>query len=129
MWSQTWQRGFDVAKAAREHASAPREGLKIGAALFAKSALLSIGFNTYNVTHPNSANNKNFNRNIHAEHRAIIKRQHYDNATMTMYIYRAHASGKVANAKPCKQCLQLMREAGVTCVRYSMELGYGELCL
>lgn len=130
MLSRSWLKGFEVAKAASRYASAPREGLKIGAALYAKSALLSIGFNTYNVTHPASARYEIFDRNIHAEHRAIIKRQHYDNCTMVMYVYRELADGTIANCRPCITCQRLMAEAGVKRVRYTDETAqYKELIL
>jgi len=130
--SQSWKKGFEVAKAASKYAIAPREGLRIGAALYAKSALLSIGFNTYYVTHPASARNKLFDRNIHAEHRAIIKRQHYDNSSMVMYVYRELANGILANCMPCLTCQKLMAEAGVKRVRFINEGGQFEelsLCI
>ena len=118
MISSSWKKGFETAKAASLYGIAPRVGLRVGAALFAKSTLLSIGFNTYNVTHPDSFRNKEFHRNIHAEHRAIIKRRHYENGNLIMYVWRERFDGTPGNCRPCLNCQIILREAGVKRVRF-----------
>jgi deoxycytidylate deaminase len=60
-----WRRGFETAKAASLLAIAPKVRLRVGAALFSGTRLLSIGFNSYGVTHPASCTSKNFSRNVH----------------------------------------------------------------
>jgi deoxycytidylate deaminase len=128
--SRSWIKGFEVARAASFLAIAPRAGLRIGAALYSKSNLLSIGFNTFNVTHPEAERNEDvFNRNVHAEHRAIIKRQHYNNANLTMYVHRELADGTLANCRPCKQCQLLMLAIGVKRVRYTDRNTFAEMIL
>lgn len=104
--------------------------MKVGAALFAKSTLLSIGFNTYDVTHPDSYRNHEFHRNIHAEHRAIIKRRHYENGNLIMYVWRERADGSPGNCRPCHTCQTLLRDAGVKRVRFINSAGkFEELVL
>lgn len=114
----SWVRGFEAAKAASRYSIAPRIGLKVGAALFAKSTLLSIGFNTFGCTHPDSFRTDEWHRNIHAEHRAILKRQHYSDWNSVMYVYRERSDGTAGNCKPCVTCQMLMIEAGVRRVRF-----------
>lgn len=116
--TNSWMRGFEAAKAASRYAIAPRIGLRVGAALFAKSTLLSIGFNTYDFTHPDSYRTGEWHRNIHAEHRAILKRQHYADWNSVMYVYRERSDGTVGNCKPCSTCQILMAEAGVRRARF-----------
>ena len=127
--SSSWLKGFQVAEAASLYATAPRVGLRIGAALYSKSILLSIGFNTFNVTHPEADRCIEFDRNIHAEHRAIIKRQHYGSSNLIMYVYRELFDGSTANCSPCKRCQFLMKEAGVKRVRFTQCSGFGEIVL
>ena len=108
------------------YAITPRIGLRVGAALYAKSTLLSIGFNTYNVTHPDSGKGKDFNRNFHAEHRAIIKRQHYENGNLILYVWRERFDGTPGNCRPCMNCQLILREAGVKRVRFMNAAGKAE---
>lgn len=123
MISSSWARGFEAAKAASKYAIAPRIGLKVGAALYAKSTLLSIGFNSYDVTHPNSHRNRVYTCNIHAEHRAIIKRQHYVNGNLIIYVWRERFDGTPGNCKPCLTCQLILKEAGVKRARFIDEFG------
>lgn len=110
--TKNWRRGFEIAKAASEYASAPRRSRQVGAALFSGGALVAIGFNKYNHSHPQAQ------WGIHAEHAALIKRQYYPSRNLVMYVYRELHDGKPACSKPCYNCEYLMREAGIKFVRF-----------
>lgn len=116
-----WSRGFDVAKAASAHSNAPDIRTKMGAALFSGSRLVSVGFNIYYKSHPEHlihGRNEKYFENIHAEQAALIKRKHYEDTNLTMYVWRELSSGEAASSKPCEMCQSLMRGAGVKKVRY-----------
>ena len=119
----SWKRGFDAANAARLYSNGERPGRKLGAALFSGSTLISIGFNTFTKTHPVVKFDKYY-KNVHAEHAAIIKRQHYDNGNnLILYVYREDHSGKPVCSKPCSSCQSILRLANVKRVRYIDETG------
>ena len=106
-------RGLSVALAASLLSNAPRTGLRLGAALYHGSRLLSIGANRWS-THPASDNNDVFCRSLHAEHCALVRRQHYDAPSrMTLYVARRREDGTLGCSKPCQNCMALARLAGV----------------
>jgi deoxycytidylate deaminase len=110
-----WQTGFDAARAASQLANAPRRACRIGAALFSGPRLLSLGFNTYGQSHPQDARGYS----MHAEHRALLRRRHYDrSAKLILYVYRETADGQPAHCRPCSNCLRLIRIARVAIVRF-----------
>jgi len=117
--NRSWKRGFETAKAASLNSIAPRHARKVGAALFSGSVLLSLGHNSYNHGHPKAS------WNIHAEHRALLRRQHYDvnGRGLILYVYREVRSGAAACSRPCRNCQILLREAGVRVVRFVNESG------
>jgi deoxycytidylate deaminase len=107
------ERGMSIALAASLLSNAPRTGLRLGACLMAGSRLLSIGANKWS-THPASDNNDVFCRSLHAEHCALLRRQHYDAPSrMTLYVARKREDGTVGCSKPCANCMALARLAGV----------------
>ena len=123
--SKSWQKGFAAARAASHHSNSSRISRRMGAALFSKSILISIGFNVYGHTHPNSADKKT---SIHAEHKAVLKRQYYNNSGLVLYTYRETADGLPACSKPCLTCQQIIREAGISKVRFvDSQGGYAEM--
>lgn len=106
-------RGLSVALAASLLSNAPRVGLRLGAALYHGSRLLSVGANRWS-THPDSDNNDVFCRSLHAEHCALVRRQHYDAPSrMTLYVARRREDGSMGCSKPCQNCTALARLAGV----------------
>lgn len=112
--TNSMKRKFQIAKITSIYSNA-RPSRKVGAALFSGSILLSIGYNEYKTTHPSSA----VHCNIHAEHRCIIRRRHYDKkSNLTMYTYRETADGKPACSKPCTNCIRLLKEAGIESIYY-----------
>lgn len=114
--NRTWARGFEVAKAAALLSNA-RHARRVGAALYSGSTLLSIGYNEYGKSHPKAV------WNMHAEHRALLRRQYHVSKNLIVYVFRETADGKEACSKPCSNCAALMKEAGVRLVRYLDEVG------
>ena len=116
------QRGMEVAAVASKLAETPHIRTKMGAALFAGSRLVSIGFNKYSKSHPDHKihdRDESFLYNIHAEQAALIKRRHYENGgNLTMYVYRETTDGAPGCSKPCSMCQALLKEAGVRKVIY-----------
>ena len=110
-----WTRGFDAAKSAKQHSTAPRLSRKMGAALFSGSTLVSIGFNKYCYSHPES---NSLSTATHAEHVAVLRRRYYSNKNLTMYVYREDSKNRPSCSKPCKNCQDIMKEIGVKRVRY-----------
>jgi deoxycytidylate deaminase len=111
-------RGFSVAFAAALLSTAPRAGLKLGAALYSGSRLLSVGANRWH-SHP-ASNNTGFCRSLHAENVALLRRQHFDRPSgrLTLFVARRLADGSIGNSKPCGNCLKLCVEAGISRVRF-----------
>jgi len=124
------ERGMEVAAVASKLATAPFTRTKMGAALFAGSRLVSIGFNKYSKSHPDHKIHKrdeNFLYNIHAEQAALIKRRHYDNGgNLVMYVWRERQDGTPGCSKPCSMCQALLKEAGVRKVIYYNDQGVVE---
>jgi deoxycytidylate deaminase len=117
-------RGFAVALAASEFSDAPRRALKMGASLYSGSRLLSIGANLFGRSHPDSANSPSFYRSTHCEHVALLRRKHYESTgNLTLYVARIRADGSFGCSKPCDNCMNLMKLAGVTRVRFFDENG------
>jgi deoxycytidylate deaminase len=111
-------RGFSVALAASLLSNAPRSGLRLGAALYHGSRLLSIGANRWQ-SHPDSENNSEFCRNVHAEHCCLIRRQHYSAPNrMTLFVARQRDDGSYGCSKPCNNCTRLAQLAGVARIWY-----------
>ena len=133
MMTKTWRRenttvassnrGFETALAAAELSTASRTARKMGSALYAGPRLLSVGYNRYH-SHPDS-NNIGFCRSLHCEHVALLRRQHFDKLSghLTMYVARRLADGSLGCSKPCDNCVELCRLAGVRRIRYVDEQG------
>lgn len=109
---KSWKRGFDIARAATEFAIAPRRSRRVGAALFSGATLVAIGANRYGHSHPDAE------WSVHAEHAALIKRQYHPSRNLILYVYRELADGTPACSRPCRNCVQLLRMAGVRWVRF-----------
>ena len=94
-------RGFDAAFAASELSDAPRVGLRMGAALFSGSLLLSIGANLYGRSHPASLQSEDFWSSTHCEHVALLRRQHYDTRSkLTLFVARRRMDGSIGSSRP-----------------------------
>ena len=100
------------------HSNAAKVSKRVGAAIFSKGALIAFGYNVYDWTHPDAHRTDSYTRNLHAEHKALLKRQYYSNNGMVLYTYRETVDGTPACSKPCNNCEALIREAGISVVRY-----------
>ena len=119
-------RGMSIALAASLLSDAPRCGLRLGASLFHGSRLLSIGANRWH-THPASNNTKEFDRTLHAEAVALLRRQHYDAPRrLTLFVARKHEDGSLGCSKPCANCMALARLAGVRRIWFYNAMGKPE---
>lgn len=111
------ERGFSVAFATALLSDAPRCGLRMGAALYTGSRLLAVGANRW-CSHP-ASDNTGFPRTFHAEHVALVRRKHYDvTSRLVMYVGRMRDDGTIGCSRPCHNCFDLMRLAGVGRVRF-----------
>jgi deoxycytidylate deaminase len=123
-----WKIGFDVAYTASLHSTGSTNGQKLGAALFAGSNLLSIGFNDWNKTTPHSAHSTH-NGNTHAEVMAIVKRWHYEKSkNLILYVCRTITNSEktIVNygcSRPCDKCMNLIKEYGIQRVRFFDKVG------
>ena len=54
----------------------------------------------------------------------LISRGDIDFSCVQLYIWRNHTDGTPALARPCKSCMQLIKELGIRHVYYTNEGGY-----
>jgi len=113
-----WIRGFEAAQAASAHSDGKIIGSRLGAALYSGNNLLAVGFSIYTKTHP-EGKQRTYDITIHAEQMALLRRRHYENdSNLIMYVWRETVGGIPALSKPCVNCQERMRLAGVRKVRY-----------
>ena len=128
MPGKSWTRGFEAARVASLHSNAPQTCYRMGAALYAGSILLSTGFNIWNKTTPHSVTDE-FNGNTHAEIVALIRRWHYDKPNnLILYVWRNTTNPKRTHSidacsRPCDNCMNLIKLAGVRRIRFYDETG------
>ena len=129
--SKSWSRGFEVARIASMHSTGTTFGQKLGAALYAGSNLLSIGFNDINKTHKFSVC-KEYNGNTHAEVKCLIKRWHYEKSNnLILYVSRIitnsdHTIMNFGCSRPCAKCMKVIIAYGIKRVRFYNERGIPE---
>lgn len=81
---------------------------------------ISVGFNK-TKTHPRYANpDRSIRRALHAEVSAVISAGKESIQGGTAYIYRELQDGTPATARPCKHCMGILREFGVTKICYTI---------
>ena len=95
---------------------------KIGACIFNKKRILSIGRNYPSKSVKHLKNKfKKWGTSIHAEVDAIIKAKR-DIRGMSMLVVRVSKSG-LALAKPCSFCMEYLRHVGIKNIYFSNEKG------
>ena len=71
-------------------------------------------------THPKAKKYGARFSHIHAEQQAILNTPFYGN----VYVYRETAHGHIAMARPCKSCLEMLKDHGVKFAYYTTANGY-----
>lgn len=105
---------------------------KIGCIIVDKHRIISSGHNSNTRCHPVQAriDTKQFNCDcvgkVHAETSAIIPllKTKGDFSRATLYTYREYREGGLAPSRPCNRCMQLIKELGITKIKYTTEHGY-----
>jgi len=104
----------------------------LGAALFYKDKLISIGCNYLNKTHPLCDENT-YGRPVtmHAEVNALIKAREFLNAladsekkNLILVTYRETKNGCRAIARPCSGCIKIIQNNKIKTILYTIENGY-----
>lgn len=83
---------------------------QLGAVIFNKSKIISVGINK-TKTHPDLIKYFKY-ATCHAEIDAVLHSTQ-DVTDCDIYVYRETRDGKVANAKPCPQCVQFLNDNGI----------------
>ena len=122
------QKGFEAAKVASSYSDGPLKRERMGAAIFAGSRLLSIGFNQYYKSRPDNkfikmVANKvvEYSKATHAEQCALDKIKYspnYTNKKLILYIYREGADGMPAASAPCELCQTVIKRSEIAIVRF-----------
>lgn len=90
---------------------------KMAAVVVRKNKVVSVGWNSLK-THPKSPH---AHKTQHAEFSAIKQLSPEQLEGATIFVYRAHADGSLANARPCQSCLRLIIEVGIRKIIYTHE--------
>lgn len=121
---------FKVAGAISETSNHPQ--YKIGAAVVLKHRVVSSGANSDTKTHPlqKQYNKYRFEEDsphkCHAELTALLPliRDNVDLSNASIFVYREHKNHTLACARPCRSCMNLIRDLGIKRVFYTVEGGY-----
>lgn len=93
---------------------------RLGAVIVRGNEIIGVGFNK-KKTHPLSQTRFN---NIHAELSAIINCGEEDLRGCSIYVYRETKHGTPAMARPCDQCMKLLKQVNISKICYSTEKGF-----
>ena len=112
-------RVFELAKRASERSD--HEIFRLGAVIFNKNRILSVGFNHKFKTHPIIQTlGGDFHKTLHAEIHAII--QVKNKAILrgsSIFVYRSNKDGFLAIAKPCPCCQKIIKHYGIKDIIYT----------
>ena len=120
---------FRAAKSVSEFGSHHRH--KVGAIVVMKHRIISSGCNSMK-THPLQ---KQYNKyrfkedSVHACHAELVAllpliRDNVDLADASIYVYREHKNGTPGCARPCKSCMELIKDVGIKRIFYTTDDGY-----
>lgn len=121
---------FKAAKAISELSDHYR--YKVGAVVVMNHRIISSGHNSDSKTHPLQ---KKYNKyrftdegehKQHAELSALLPliKARVDLSNATIFTYREHKNNRIAMSRPCKSCLQLIKDLGIKKICYTTEDGY-----
>lgn len=105
---------------------------KIGAVVVLKHRIISSGFNKNTKTHPlqKKYNQYRFSADsvhaCHAELSALLPliKDDVDLGDASIYVFRSHKNGVPGCARPCKSCMELIKDVGIKKIFYTTEDGY-----
>lgn len=119
-----------IAKAIEASLRSNSPSFRVGAVLIRNGRVLSHGFNWFKKSSPDSKTRYN---GIHAEYHCVRKsakrgerRGGYDLSRLsgvTMFVARVTRTGRVAMARPCEHCQELLRLLNLRRVYYTNEQG------
>ena len=93
---------------------------KVGAVIAHKKPI-SVGFNIIK-THPRYSNpNITKSISIHAEASALLKSYDAIFKDSVIYIYRENLKGEPAIARPCRDCMKLLKNYGIKKIYYTID--------
>lgn len=121
--SRNVKRGIDLAFEQARLSKARK--FRVGAVLFYKGRAVSMGFNKIK-SHPASKSRDNL---IHAEFACLHGMDKDITRGAKVFVALLRKSGKQGLAKPCKDCLTLLKEYGVGEVYYTTATGVDRLVL
>lgn len=106
-------------KIAKEVSKTSDHRVKVGAVIAKKKPIVACS--NKNITHPLYADpSKGKSSSLHAEIRCIIHSK-CNLVGGEIYVYRETKDGNYALAKPCKVCLQALKEAGIRKIFYTIK--------
>jgi deoxycytidylate deaminase len=123
---------FNAAKAMSELSD--HKQYKLGCVVVDRHKIISSGRNSHSRTHSIQAqiDTRRFGCTCpgykHAEVDALIPliRRGVDLSKASIYVYRQHKDGRLAMAKPCCGCEQLIKECKIKKIYYSIENGFAQ---
>lgn len=105
---------------------------KIGCIIVDKHRVISSGYNSNSKCHSIQAkvDTEHFNcyctGKIHAETSALIPllKTKEDYSRATLYTFRETKDGELAMARPCPRCMKLIKQAGISKIKYTTNEGF-----
>lgn len=119
---------FDTAKEFSKYSN--HDKYSLGAVIVKDGKILSSGFNN-KKSHPlqkkynkfRGFKNDHLNHFLHAEIHALSKVQDKNLSGSQIFVYRNMKDGNNGMSRPCKGCMQAIKDFGITDVYYSTENG------
>lgn len=108
------ERGIDYAIRSAHESDCPT--YRIGAALMRKNRLVARGRNFYKKSHPQS---KTIYNGIHAEFHCLNGVGPGTCRNATLFVARVTNAGTLSMARPCDDCLELLRERNIRVFYYT----------
>lgn len=104
---------------------------KVGAVVVMKHRIISSGCNNMK-THPLQ---KQYNKyrfaedSVHTCHAELVAllpliNDGVDLSDASIFVHRSHKNGTLARARPCKSCMELIKDCGIRRIFYTTEDGY-----
>lgn len=107
----------------------------LGCVAFYRNTMLAIGYNELKTSPMQKKYNKyrgfdveasDVRNSIHAEMKVLskIKNLDIDFTKIELYIYREHANGSSAKARPCIACMKAIKDMNIKKIHYTTEDGW-----